>query len=105
MLRVKRFSKVTDKVKEIGKSIEHTVTHPKETGKKVVEYVKKHPDEAIVLGASDIVPGIVAAKLAKAGKTKQAAIAGTIAALPIGGAYVLGKIAIRKWNEKRKKNK
>lgn len=28
MLRVKRFSKVTDKVKEIGKSIEHTVTHP-----------------------------------------------------------------------------
>lgn len=31
MLRVKRFSKVTDKVKEIGKSIEHTVTHPKET--------------------------------------------------------------------------
>lgn len=25
MLRVKRFSKVTDKVKEIGKSIEHTV--------------------------------------------------------------------------------
>lgn len=46
MLRVKRFSKVTDKVKEIGKSIEHTVTHPKETGKKVVEYVKKHPDEA-----------------------------------------------------------
>lgn len=42
MLRVKRFSKVTDKVKEIGKSIEHTVTHPKETGKKVVEYVKKH---------------------------------------------------------------
>lgn len=37
MLRVKRFSKVTDKVKEIGKSIEHTVTHPKETGKKVVE--------------------------------------------------------------------
>lgn len=50
MLRVKRFSKVTDKVKEIGKSIEHTVTHPKETGKKVVEYVKKHPDEAIILG-------------------------------------------------------
>ena len=49
MLRVKRFSKVTDKVKEIGKSIEHTVTHPKETGKKVVEYVKKHPDEAIIL--------------------------------------------------------
>lgn len=39
------------------------------------------------------------------GKTKQAAIAGTIAALPIGGAYVSGKIAIRKWNEKRKKNK
>lgn len=102
---VKRFSKVTDKVKEIGKSIEHTVTHPKETGKKVVEYVKKHPDEAIILGTSDIVPGVVAAKLAKAGKTKQAAIAGTIAALPIGGAYVSGKIAIRKWNEKRKKNK
>ena len=102
MLRVKRFSKVTDKVKEIGKSIEHTVTHPKETGKKVVEYVKKHPDEAIILGTSDIVPGVVAAKLAKA---KQAAIAGTIAALPIGGAYVSGKIAIRKWNEKRKKNK
>lgn len=101
----KRFSKVTDKVKEIGKSIEHTVTHPKETGKKVVEYVKKHPDEAIILGTSDIVPGVVAAKLAKAGKTKQAAIAGTIAALPIGGAYVSGKIAIRKWNEKRKKNK
>ena len=41
----------------------------------------------------------------KFGKTKQAAIAGTIAALPIGGAYVSGKIAIRKWNEKRKKNK
>lgn len=102
---VERFSKVTDKVKEIGKSIEHTVTHPKETGKKVVEYVKKHPDEAIILGTSDIVPGVVAAKLAKAGKTKQAAIAGTIAALPIGGAYVSGKIAIRKWNEKRKKNK
>lgn len=70
-MRVKRFSKVTDKVKEIGKSIEHTVTHPKETGKKVVEYVKKHPDEAIILGTSDIVPGVVAAKLAKAGKTKQ----------------------------------
>ena len=105
MLRVKRFSKVTDKVKEIGKSIEHTVTHPKETGKKVVEYVKKHPDEAIILGTSDIVPGVVAAKLAKAGKTKQAAIAGTIAALPIGGAYVSGKIAIRKWTDKRTKNK
>jgi hypothetical protein len=71
----------------------------------VVEYVKKHPDEAIILGTSDIVPGVVAAKLAKAGKTKQAAIAGTIAALPIGGAYVSGKIAIREWNEKRKKNK
>ena len=70
MLRVKRFSKVTDKVKEIGKSIEHTVTHPKETGKKVVEYVKKHQDEAIILGTSDIVPGVVAAKLAKAGKNK-----------------------------------
>lgn len=54
MLRVKRFSKVTDKVKEIGKSIEHTVTHPKETGKKVVEYVKKHPDEAIILGTSEL---------------------------------------------------
>lgn len=71
MLRVKKFSKVTDKVKEIGKSIEHTVTHPKETGKKVVEYVKKHPDEAIILGTSDIVPGVVAAKLAKAGKTNK----------------------------------
>lgn len=71
MLRVKRFSKVTDKVKEIGKSIEHTVTHPKETGKKVVEYVKKHPDEAIILGTSDIVPGVVAAKLAKAGKQNK----------------------------------
>lgn len=72
-------------------------------GKKAAEYVKKHPDEAVVLGASNIVPGVVAAKLAKAGKTKQAAIAGSIAALPVGGAYVTGKVAVRKWNEKRKK--
>ncbi len=71
MLRVKRFSKVTDKVKEIGKSIEHTVTHPKETGKKVVEYVKKHPDEAIILGTSDIVPGVVAANLQKLEKQNK----------------------------------
>lgn len=71
MLRVKRFSKVTDKVKEIGKSIEHTVTHPKETGKKVVEYVKKHPDEAIILGTSDIVPGVVAPNLQKLEKQNK----------------------------------
>lgn len=70
MLRVKRFSKVTDKVKEIGKSIEHTVTHPKETGKKVVEYVKKHPDEAIILGTSDIVPGGCCCQTCKSWKNK-----------------------------------
>lgn len=43
MLRVKRFSKVTDKVKEIGKSIEHTVTHPKETGKEGGGVCKETP--------------------------------------------------------------
>lgn len=71
MLRVKRFSKVTDKVKEIGKSIEHTVTHPKETGKKVVEYVKKHPDEAIILGTSDIVLELLLPNLQKLEKQNK----------------------------------
>lgn len=110
-MKIKRFSdqqetiaeKISAGIKKTGKSIGHAITHPKETGKKIGSYIKKHPDEAIVLGSSEIVPPVIAARLLKKGNKKGAAIAASITALPIGEGYIAGKVGYRTWKNKRKK--
>lgn len=88
---------------KVGKGIKHAVTNPKETGKKVGKYIKDNPDEAAVLGASYAVPGIVAKKLAAAGKKKAAGAVLATAALPIGETYVAGKVALRERRKRKSK--
>lgn len=41
--------KLKEKAKNSYQSVKHAVTHPKETGKKAANYVKKNPDEAAAL--------------------------------------------------------
>ena len=93
----------------IKKGINYAKTHTfKETataaGKGIGRYVKKNPDEAIVLTGSYAIPGVLAAKFLKAGKTKQAALVGSIAAFPIGEGYIAAKKGIIALKNKNKKN-
>lgn len=94
-----------DKLREravgVYQSDKHAVTHPKETGKKIANYIKKNPDEAAAVIGSNVIPGVVAARLAKKGNMKGATIAGAVTALPIGEAYVAAK-AVRRARMKNK---
>lgn len=94
-----------DKLREraigIYQSAKHAVTHPKETGKKIANYIRRNPDEAAAVIGSNIIPGVVAARLAKKGNMKGAAIAGAVTALPIGETYVAAK-AVRRARMKNK---
>lgn len=96
-----------DKLREravgVYQSAKHAVTHPKETGKKIANYIKKNPDEAAAVIGSNVIPGVVAARLAKKGNMKGAAISGAVTALPIGEAYVAAK-AVRRAKMKNKKD-
>ena len=74
----------------------------KKGSKAAWKYVKKNPDEAIVLTGSYAIPGVVAAKLLKSGKTKQAALVGSIAAFPIGEGYIATKKGIQAIKKKKK---
>lgn len=67
------------------------------------KYTKNNPDEAIVLTGSYAIPGALAGKLLKAGKKKEAALVGSIAALPIGEGYIAGKKLIQAARNKKKK--
>ena len=98
----------------IKKGINYAKTHTfKETataaGKGIGKYVKKNPDEAVVLTGSYTIPGVLAAKLLKTGKKKEAALVGSIAAFPIGEGYIAAKkgiqVAIKKNNEVKSKQK
>lgn len=88
-----------DKLREraigVYQSAKNAITHPKETGKKIANYIKKNPDEAAAVIGSNVIPGVMAARLAKKGNMKGAAIAGAVTALPIGEAYVAAK-AVRR---------
>ena len=64
--------------------------------------IKKNPDEAIAVIGSNVVPLAMAGRFAKKGNKKAAAIAATAAALPIGEAYVAGKVALRSLKNKKK---
>lgn len=90
------------KAKSLYDSSEYTVTHLKETALKVGNYIKKNPDEAIAVIGSNVVPLAMAGRFAKKGNKKAAAIAATAAALPIGEAYVAGKVALRSLKNKKK---
>lgn len=68
------------------------------------KYTKNNPDEAIVLTGSYAIPGALAGKLLKAGKKKEAALVGSIAALPIGEGYIAAKKGIQVARNKDKKN-
>lgn len=106
---------ITEPVKKerfakIKQGINYAKTHTfKETataaGKGIGRYVKKNPDEAIVLVGSNTVPVIVASRLKKAGKTKMAALALSTAALPLGEGYIAAKKGIQAVIRKRKENK
>ena len=76
----------------------------KKGSKAAWKYVKKNPDEAIVLTGSYAIPGVIATKLLKSGKTKQAALVGSIAAFPIGESYIAGKKSIQAYLKNKKKN-
>lgn len=97
---------------KIKQGINYAKTHTlKETataaGKGIGRYVKKNPDEAVVLTGSYAIPGVLATKFLKAGKTKQAGLVGSIAAFPIGEGYVAAKkgiqVAIKKNKEAKAK--
>ena len=95
---------------KIKQGINYAKTHTfKETataaGKEVGNYIKKNPDEALVLAGSYTVPAIVASKLKKAGKTKMAALALSTAALPLGEGYIAAKKGIQAVIRKKKVNK
>ena len=94
-----------DKLREravgVYQSAKHAVTHPKETGKKIANYIRRNPDEAAAVIGSNVIPGVVAARLAKKGNMKGAAIAGAVTALPIGETYVAAK-AVRRARMKNK---
>ena len=83
------------KAKSLYDSSKYTVTHPKETALKVGNYIKKNPDEAIAVIGSNVVPLAMAGRFAKKGNKKAAA-------LPIGEAYVAGKVALRSLKNKKK---
>lgn len=90
------------RTKSLYDSSKYTVTHPKETALKVGNYIKKNPDEAIAVIGSNVVPLAMAGRFAKKGNKKAAAIAATATALPIGEAYVAGKVALRSLKNKKK---
>lgn len=106
---------ITEPVKKerfakIKQGINYAKTHTfKETataaGKGIGRYVKKNPDEAIVLAGSYAIPGVLAARLLKAGKKKQAALVGSIAAFPIGEGYIAAKKGIQAAIKKKKEAK
>lgn len=116
MYRIKRFSQKESsstkinkaanwskkKAKSLYDSSKYAVTHPNETTLKVGNYIKKNPDEAIAVIGSNVVPLAMAGRFAKKGNKKAAAIAATAAALPIGEAYVAGKVALRSLKNKKK---
>lgn len=87
--------KAKDALVNTAKSAHHAVTNPKETAIKVGRYIKSNPDEAVMVIGSNVVPGAIAAKKAKDGDTKGAAMWGAVAAAPIGESYVLGKKGIK----------
>jgi hypothetical protein len=95
--------KIKEKSSELYDSGKYAVTHPKETAKKIGNYIKKNPDEALVLGGSYVIPGTIAAKLAKKGNVKGAALAASVAALPIGESYIAAKLAYKAKKNKDKK--
>lgn len=74
-------------------------------GKGIGRYVKKNPDEAVVLTGSYAIPGVLAAELKKAGKTKMAGLVLSTAALPIGSGYIAAKKGIQATIKKKKKAK
>lgn len=116
MYKIKRFSQkessstkinkaanwTKKKAKSLYDSSKYTITHPKEIALKVGNYIKKNPDEAIAVIGSNVVPLAMAGRFAKKGNKKAAAIAATAAALPIGEAYVAGKVALRSLKNKKK---
>jgi hypothetical protein len=95
---------------KIKQGINYAKTHTfKETataaGKGIGRYAKNNPDEFIVLGSSYAIPGVLAAKLKKAGKTKAAGLVLSTAALPIGEGYIAAKKGIQAAIRKKKENK
>ena len=95
---------------KIKQGINYAKTHTfKETataaGKGIGRYAKNNPDEFIVLGSSYAIPGVLAAKLKKAGKTKMAGLVLSTAALPIGEGYIAAKKGIQATIKKKKENK
>lgn len=91
-----RTHSVKETVTEVGKGV-------RKGSKAAWKYTKKNPDEAIVLTGSYAIPGTIAAKLLKAGKKKEAALVGSIAAFPIGESYIAAKKGIQAWKNKKKK--
>ena len=99
-----------ERFEKIKQGINYAKTHTfKETataaGKGIGRYVKKNPDEAMVLVGSNAIPGVLAVRLLKAGKTKQAALMGSIAAFPIGEGYIATKKGIQAAIKKKKEAK
>ena len=95
---------------KIKQGINYAKTHTfKETataaGKGIGRYAKNNPDEFIVLGSSYAIPGVLAAKLKKAGKTKMAGLVLSTAALPIGEGYIAAKKGIQAAIKKKKEAK
>jgi len=95
---------------KIKQGINYAKTHTfKETataaGKGIGRYVKKNPDEAVVLTGSYAIPGVLAAKLKKAGKTKMAGLVLSTVALPIGSGYIVTKKGIQAAMKKKKEAK
>lgn len=97
---------IADKTKQGYNFVKtHTAKETATTvGKATKNYIKKNPDEAIVLTGSYVIPGVIATKLLKSGKTKQAALVGSIAAFPIGESYIAGKKSIQAYLKNKKKN-
>jgi hypothetical protein len=120
-MRIKRgcFSDIEDNsqvkkkdglVSKIKQGVNYAKTHTfKETavaaGKGIKNYVKKNPDEAIVLAGSYTVPVYLSKRLKKAGKTGAAAVVLSTAALPLGEGYIAAKKGIKAAIRKRKEDK
>jgi len=106
MYKIKRFSKILDKVKN---KVDAYRTDAKGEFKKdrdaVIKFAKENPQDFAIYGASYVIPGTAAWAAKKAGKKKLAAGFAALTAAPLGtGGIALRHAYLHYKDKKRKKS-
>lgn len=97
---------IADKTKQGYNFVKtHTAKETATTiGKAAKNYIKKNPDEAIVLTSSYAIPVGLGFYAKKKGKGKLGAAIAATSMLPIGESYIAGKKSIQAYLKNKKKN-